>query len=320
MKIYFVVSLWILCSITFTSNAQLLKVETNINKKEIKIGDDITCILKVTYNPSDYFIQKIQIPDTFRGFELVSQAKTDTISQSSSIVTQSIFHFTHFDSGYYFVPPFPIYCKGKNNINDTILYSDSIGIVVNTIPIDTTQPIKPIYAIRDAKIPLTTILKYALIAALLIAVLIFLTIYFYRKYKNKPQEKTKEIKFILPPYEQAIQDLQNILQNELWKKYDTKSFYTLWSDILRKYLEEQFHIDCFEKTSSEIISQARKMKELANSRQSMRNLFDTADMVKFAKANPDTETHIKCVNDAIIIIKESYKKIKQTDNKPIETK
>lgn len=320
MKKYFGITLWILFCITFKSKAQSLKIETSVNKKEIRIGDDIACTLKVTYNPADYFIQKIQLPDTFHGFELVSQVKTDTIAQSPSMVTQSIFHFTHFDSGYYFVPSFPIYCKGKNSLSDTILYSDSIGILVNTIPIDTSQPIKPIYAIRDAKIPLTTILKYTLIAAILLAILIFLIIYFYKKYKNKPQVKIEEIKNILPPYEQAIQDLQNILQNELWKQYDTKTFYTLWSDIFRKYLEDQFHLDCFEKTSSEIISQARKMKELANSRQSMRNLFDTADMVKFAKANPDIETHIQCVNDAITVVKESYKKVKQTDNKTTESK
>lgn len=319
MKKYLGIGFWLLFVFTITSNAQSLKIETSVNKKEIKIGDDITCTLKVTYNPSDYFIQKIQIPDTFHGFELVSQAKTDTIAQSSNIVTQSVFHFTHFDSGYYFLPPFPIHCKGKNSISDTVLFSDSIGIMVNTIPVDTTQPIKPIYAIRDAKMPLTSVLKYVLIVALLLAILVFLIIYFYKKYKNKPQVKKEEIKSILPPYEQAIQDLQNILQNESWKQYDTKTFYTLWSDILRKYLEEQFHIDCFEKTSSEIISQARKMKELANSRQSMRNLFDTADMVKFAKANPDTQTHIQCVNEAITVVKESYKKVKQTDNKPTDS-
>jgi hypothetical protein len=62
------------------------------------------------------------------------------------------------------------------------------------------------------------------------------------------------------------------------------------------------------------------MKELANSRQSMRNLFDMADMVKFAKANPDTELHIQCVNEAITIVKDSYKKVKNNDFKSVESK
>jgi len=45
-------------------------------------------------------------------------------------------------------------------------------------------------------------------------------------------------------------------------------------------------------------------------RQPLRNLFEVADMVKFAKGQPSAEEHLECMEIAIQIIQESYKKIK----------
>ncbi|GBL34420.1 hypothetical protein EMGBS15_00150 [Filimonas sp.] len=113
---------------------------------------------------------------------------------------------------------------------------------------------------------------------------------------------------ILLPHEKALQSLERIDKQQLWQSGLDKQYHTLLSDVVRLYLEEQFNMDCFEKTSAEIIQQVKKVKALSTSRQSLRTIFETADMVKFAKGQPYPEEHIQSMELAIDVINESYKK------------
>jgi hypothetical protein len=67
-------------------------------------------------------------------------------------------------------------------------------------------------------------------------------------------------------------------------------------------------MDVFEKTSSELMQQIKKQKALSNSRQAVRSIFETADLVKFAKNKPSEEEHLQSMELAREIILESYKK------------
>ncbi len=116
----------------------------------------------------------------------------------------------------------------------------------------------------------------------------------------------------------ALQSLERIEDEQLWQSGLDKQYHTILTDVVRLYLEEQFNMDCFEKTSAEIIQQVKKIKALSTSRQSLRTIFETADMVKFAKGQPVPEEHIQSMELAKDVINESYKKIKpiiNTDNK-----
>jgi hypothetical protein len=63
---------------------------------------------------------------------------------------------------------------------------------------------------------------------------------------------------------------------------DQKNYYTRLTDALRKYIEERFHFNAMEMTSSEIIARLQESddKQMIDE---LRELFTTADLVKFAK-------------------------------------
>jgi hypothetical protein len=61
-----------------------------------------------------------------------------------------------------------------------------------------------------------------------------------------------------------------------------KEYYTKLTDALRRYIEERYGFSAMEMTSSEIIDRLMKSPD-AKSLNELRQLFSTADLVKFAK-------------------------------------
>ena len=63
---------------------------------------------------------------------------------------------------------------------------------------------------------------------------------------------------------------------------NSKEYYTKLTDTLRKYIEERYGFNAIEMTSSEIIDRLMSTK-VQKSLDELRQLFTTADLVKFAK-------------------------------------
>lgn len=146
--------------------------------------------------------------------------------------------------------------------------------------------------------------------ALLLVVLGVLIWYIRKRMKaNKKSEVIVPEKIILP-HEKALQTLSQIEKEALWQHQQEKIYHTQLTDAMRTYLEEQFNIDCFEKTTTEIIYQVKRNKAFNNSRQALRSIFfETADMVKFAKSKPSDDEHVKSLELAVEVVKETYKKV-----------
>ena len=307
-------ALWISVFIFLGTNnafAQDVKVSARIDSSSIMIGDQINLELTATYDPQLFKVQFPQIQDTFNHFEVVERAKMDTvIGRGDNIYKQRVL-ITNFDSGQWKIPSLGFDILPLKGAEPKIIYTDSFLINVNTVEVDTAKPIKPIFGIRGATMPIKQIILYVIAGILIAALLGFLLWYLYKTIRDKNNKPlSKETELILPPHEKALQALSRIEQQALWQNNQEKQYHTLLTDTVRLYLEEQFTIDCFEKTSSEIIQQVKKIKALSTSRQSLRTIFDTADMVKFAKSKPTPEEHIESMQLAKEIIIESYKKVK----------
>ena len=63
---------------------------------------------------------------------------------------------------------------------------------------------------------------------------------------------------------------------------NSKEYYTKLTDTLRKYIEERYGFNAMEMTSSEIIEKLMSIQD-QKSLDELRQLFTTADLVKFAK-------------------------------------
>ena len=123
-------------------------------------------------------------------------------------------------------------------------------------------------------------------AWLLGLLLIAAAIWAYRKYYKKGINPLKPSKKRLPPYEEAMINLQNLKAAQLWQQGQEKEYFTGLTDILRVYIDRRFHINAVEMTSTQIIDTLKKNDETKAVNEQLEMILEVADIVKFANARP----------------------------------
>jgi Ca2+/Na+ antiporter len=119
--------------------------------------------------------------------------------------------------------------------------------------------------------------------SVLMLVLLAVTYYLYLRLRdNKPIIKTIRIVKRLLPHQKAMKEIEQIKADKMVSSENSKEYYTKLTDTLRKYIEERYGFNAMEMTSSEIIDQLMKNAD-QESLAELRQLFLTADLVKFAK-------------------------------------
>ena len=99
---------------------------------------------------------------------------------------------------------------------------------------------------------------------------------------NKPIITHVHIIKKIPPHQKAMKEIEHIKSEQLMKSDNPKEYYTKLTDTLRIYIAERFGINALEMTSSELLD---RLKEEDDQKKydELRELFETADLVKFAK-------------------------------------
>ena len=114
-------------------------------------------------------------------------------------------------------------------------------------------------------------------------VLLAVTYYLYLRLRdNKPIIKTIRIVKRLLPHQKAMKEIEQIKADKMVSSENSKEYYTKLTDTLRKYIEERYGFNAMEMTSSEIIDKLTATQD-ENAISELRQLFLTADLVKFAK-------------------------------------
>ena len=120
------------------------------------------------------------------------------------------------------------------------------------------------------------------LSVLLLVLLAVLYYLYIRLRDNKPVIAHIRIVKRLLPHQKAMKAIEEIKADKMVSSEDPKEYYTRLTDTLRKYIEERYGFNAMEMTSSEIIDQLMKNAD-QESLAELRQLFLTADLVKFAK-------------------------------------
>ena len=99
---------------------------------------------------------------------------------------------------------------------------------------------------------------------------------------NKPIISHIRIVKRLLPHQKAMKEIEQIKADKMVSSENSKEYYTKLTDTLRKYIEERYGFNAMEMTSSEIIEKLMASQD-QKSLDELRQLFTTADLVKFAK-------------------------------------
>lgn len=206
---------------------------------------------------------------------------------------------TSFDDTLYYIPPIPVRVNGKEYPSKSLALK-VMTINTDTIPEDQFFPPKDIQ-----KNPFKIEEWYSVAASLIIAIaLILLTIYLRKRLKsNQPiTRKIKPQRKQLMLHEKALEAIKHLKSSALMQDINQKAYYTELTDILRKYLKERFAIDAMEMTSDEIL-EALEAEPDSSKLDEMRQVFATADLVKFANQSSQIsqrEGNMQSVIDYII--------------------
>ena len=109
--------------------------------------------------------------------------------------------------------------------------------------------------------------------------------------------KTKNMK--------PLGSLDEIKQQKLWQQGRSKEYYTLITDTLRRYIVDRFGINAMEMTSGEILDIIRKQQEATSVYESLKQIMQLADFVKFAKMNPLPDENDLSLMNAYLFINQT---------------
>ncbi len=258
-------------------------VDATIDSLQLLIGEQAKIKLQVSMNAG----QKLQLPllrDTLvRGVEVLDVAKPDTQSLNDDkrwLISQE-YTVTSFDSALYYLPPFEVQVDGKPYL------SKALALKVYSIPVDTLHPDQFFGAKDIRKVPITwddvaSMVWWGIFLLVMGVIAVFLVI---RYRDNKPIIKIIKVAPKLPPHQVAMKKIEEIKADKQVQREDPKLYYTELTDAIRTYIKERFGFNAMEMTSSEIIDHLLQVKD-PQSINDLKLLFETADLVKFAKHAP----------------------------------
>lgn len=304
-KLYFLLFIFSLLG-CLNSFAQVVTVNATIDSSDIKIGEQRRIRLEMV-QPQNMYVQFpiVSLTDTLvPGVEVISASKMDTIVETAtSIKVYQDIIVTSFDTGKYVIPPFLFVTKLKK------LNTEKLFLNVSTVEADfKSSEITDINENYDPGFNWVRLLLYLSIPVILLCLaFIGYTVYqFYKQKRLKEQEQVVKVD-LRPPHEIALQELDEIQEQKIWKQGLTKQYYTNITDTLRGYFEKRFDISAKEMTSTEILDSLKYNSDTENVYNIMRQIFYTSDMVKFAKQEPTQEENELSILNAYRIVNETKK-------------
>ena len=274
-------SLILLLIATVAAQAQVT-VEAKIDSIEIFIGEQTSVSVQVTMNKGS----RLEMPDLqnavlIPGVEVLNTSPADTTEiENNKVIVKRLYRLTSFDQHLYYLPPFTVKVDGKQ------YKSKSLALKVVTVEVDTLHKDK-FFGLKDVVDNPFSWSDWSLIFWLSVLAVIILSIsyYLYTRYRdNKPIIKHIKIINKLLPHQRAMKEIEQIKAEKIWASDNSKEYYTKLTDTLRKYIVERYGFNAMEMTSAEIIENLKKLND-EKAINELRDLFQTADLVKFAKYN-----------------------------------
>ena len=187
------------------------------------------------------------------------------------------------------------------------------------MPVDTLHPDQFFGQKAVMKAPFVWEDWYGLIGCSFLALpLLVLLIYFIIRIRdNKPIIRKVKVEPKLPPHQAAMKEIERIKNEKVWQKGLPKEYYTELTDTLRTYIKDRFGFNALEMTSSEIIDNLMEMND-KEAIADLKELFQTADLVKFAKHDPQMNENDANLINAIDFINET-KQPDEENQKPQPT-
>ena len=225
-----------------------------------------------------------------------------------------------------FVPVIAYYAKNRDEV-DTLFSRDTLrlhvksyeeldttlfltfdqksgGIVVDSLLAREKLRDEGIYTQKDLPFIFAEIkdyVTYGAIGLILFGLIVWLAAWLIVRYMRKRKAMPRPVPKI-PPHVVANKALVELGHRKLWQKGKFKAYYTALTSILRTYISSRWDVGALEMTTDEIIMALRDVDMPSASRTDLITILRTADMVKFAKAEPEAEDNEENLSRALYFV------------------
>ena len=267
----------------------------------LMIGDQTAMHLSVTQEANE----RVEMPvfgETLQdGIEIVDRSAVDTTTlPDGRLQLSQELTLTSFKDSLFAVAPIAVVSGGDTFWTDPMALN-----VIQPFEVDSSLAITDIKDIEKAPIYWWGIIRWILLALAVIGLFVgaYYGVLWYRKHFLK-EEEVIEPELLRPADEVALEKLDEIKAQKIWKDGKVKEYQTELTDVVREYIGRRFDVQSTEKTSDETL---RAMKPLIDKElfSKLSKMLQLADLVKFAKWHTTPDENEQALSTAYEFVKET---------------
>ena len=276
-------------------------VSASIDSTMLMIGDQTAMHLSVTQEADE----RVEMPvfgETLQdGIEIVDRSAVDTTTlPDGRLQLSQELTLTSFKDSLFAVAPIAVVSGG-----DTFWTEPMALNVIQPFEVDSSLAITDIKGIEKAPIYWWGILRWILLVLAVIGLFVgaYYGVLWYRKHFFK-EEEVIEPELLRPADEVALEKLDEIKAQKIWKDGKVKEYQTELTDVVREYIGRRFDVQSTEKTSDETL---RAMKPLIDKElfAKLSKMLQLADLVKFAKWHTTPDENEQALSTAYEFVNET---------------
>lgn len=267
----------------------------------LMIGDQTALHLSVTQEANE----RVEMPvfgETLQdGIEIIDRSAVDTTTlPDGRLQLSQELTLTSFKDSLFPVAPIAVVSGSDTFFTDPMALN-----VIQPFEVDSSLAITDIKDIEKAPIYWWGILRWVLLALAVIGLFVgaYYGVQWYRKHFLK-KEEVIEPELLRPADEVALEKLDEIKAQKIWKDGKVKEYQTELTDVVREYIGRRFDVQSTEKTSDETL---RAMKPLIDKElfAKLSKMLQLADLVKFAKWHTTPDENEQALSTAYEFVKET---------------
>ncbi len=275
------ISLWIgACGMVIScvqASAEVL-FEATVNRDTCTLGDPVLLKLRIRRGSEDA-VALVQNEDFLAPFE-VRRQMPPVVRQApgGGVEETQAFELAVYRLGVIEVPSLVL--RVRTAAGDSgLIASEPIPVVVRGVMpagMSDIRDVKPPVDV-EARIPAWFWFAVAALAGFVGAV-----IWFWRRRRSRPVVDP-------PPPIHWPDEVRKILRMRLLENGEYKRYYSLLSEVMRRYLEDCIRVDAMERTTYELVHDLERVPVGKAELSALDGLLTEADLVKFAKFQPQHE-------------------------------
>ena len=275
-----------------------VEVTLTIDPPIVHLESDILLTVEITA-PPQVAITLPRLDDRFQGFLLAESYDPESFSNADQITKQRIARLTPLLNKEYRIAPIVIeYTDGLSGQTESQWFStkpivlDHVAVLSNRKGNDIQDVLKPVWIYP----PMRTVGLYTLLI-LALCCIAFIAWHLLKKVHRKIRLMR------MSPKERALEELNELLKKDLIAKNMVKPFYVDLTMVVRRYIERQHSVRAPELTTEEFLKAVSSDNRFnIDTVKKLRDFLESADLVKFAAYNPESNAIDNSIRTARLYI------------------